>query len=141
MIERTRLVLPRRLQDDIVAHARETAPRECCGLLFGDGEVADRLVRGRNVHAMPETRYEIDPAQLRQAIAGTDDSDRYLVGIYHSHPRTEPKPSDFDIANARWPEQVYVLTPLRSEPPERVAYRITHGTAPQSPIVESEGGG
>ena len=99
--------------------------------------MVDRIVRGRNVHATPETRYEIDPAQLRQAIAGNDDSDRYLVGIYHSHPRTEPKPSDFDIANARWPEQVYVLTSLRSEPPEVFAYRITHGTAPKIPIVES----
>ena len=120
-----------------MAHARESAPRECCGLLFGDGEVVDRLVRGRNVHATPETRYEIDPAQLREAIVGTDDTDRYLVGIYHSHPRTEPKPSEFDIANARWPEQVYVLTSLRSEPPEVFAYRITAGSAPKIPIVES----
>ena len=121
-----------------MAHARESAPRECCGLLFGDGEVADRLVRGRNVHATPETRYEIDPAQLREAIASTaDDTDRYLVAIYHSHPRTEPKPSEFDIANARWPAQVYVLTSLRSEPPEVFAYRITDGTAPKILIVES----
>jgi proteasome lid subunit RPN8/RPN11 len=120
-----------------VAHARESAPRECCGLLFGDGEVVDRVVRGRNVHTTPETRYEIDPAQLREAIVGTDDTDRFLVGIYHSHPRTEPKPSEFDIENARWPEQVYVLTSLRSEPPEVFAYRIVDGKAPKIPIVES----
>jgi desampylase len=118
-----------------VAHARETAPRECCGLLFGDGEVADRLVRGRNVHATPETRYEIDPAQLREAIAGNDDTDRFLVGIYHSHPRTEPKPSEFDIANARWPEQVYVLTSLRFDPPEVFAYRIKGGKSEKISIV------
>ncbi len=121
-----------------MAHARESAPRECCGLLFGDGDVVDRVVRGRNVHPTPETRYEIDPAQLREAIAGgDDDTDRYLVGIYHSHPRTEPKPSEFDVANARWPEQVYVLTSLRFEPPEVFAYRITEGTAPKIPIIES----
>lgn len=119
-----------------MAHARESAPRECCGLLFGDGEVADRLVRGRNVHATPETRYEIDPVQLRDAIFGTDDTDRYLVGIYHSHPRTEPKPSAFDIANAFWPEQVYVLTSLRSEPPEVLAYRITDQSVTQIDIVD-----
>jgi proteasome lid subunit RPN8/RPN11 len=134
---RTRVVLPRKLQDEIVAHARESAPKECCGLLFGDGEVANRVVRGRNVHATPETRYEIDPAQLREALAGDDDTDRFLVGIYHSHPRTEPKPSDFDVANARWPEQVYVLTSLRSEPPEVFAYRITSGKVAKIPIAES----
>lgn len=75
--------------------------------------------------------------QLREAIFGTDDTDRFLVGIYHSHPRTEPKPSAFDIANALWPEQVYVLTSLRSEPPEVFAYRITGGAAPKIDIVEA----
>lgn len=88
------------------------------------------------MHATPETRYEIDPAQLREAIASTDDTDRYLVGIYHSHPRTEPKPSEFDVANARWPAQVYVLTSLWSEPPEVRAYRILEG-ATKIPIVEA----
>ncbi len=120
-----------------MAHARESAPRECCGLLFGDGEVVDRLVRGRNVHPTPETRYEIDPAQLRVALLSGDDSDRYLVGIYHSHPATEAEPSHTDVTNARWPAQVYVLTSLRSEPPKVVAYRITDGEARKIPIVET----
>ncbi|MGH2471703.1 MAG: Mov34/MPN/PAD-1 family protein [Candidatus Limnocylindria bacterium] len=128
--------MPRRLRDEIVAHARESAPNECCGLLFGDGEVVDRLVRGRNVHPTPQTRYEIDPAQLRAALRSSDDSDRYLVGIYHSHPVTEPKPSHTDITNARWPAQVYVLTSLRSEPPDVFAYRITNGKTEDVPIVE-----
>jgi proteasome lid subunit RPN8/RPN11 len=137
VIERARIVLPRKLQDEIVAHARESAPRECCGLLFGDGEVVDRVVRGRNVHPTPETRYEIDPAQLRKALLSGDDSDRYLVGIYHSHPATKPEPSYTDVTSARWPAQVYVLTSLRSEPPEVFAYRITNGEAKKIPIVES----
>jgi desampylase len=94
-------------------------------------------VRGRNVHPTPETRYEIDPSQLREALTGNDDSDRFLVGIYHSHPRTEPKPSEFDVANARWPEQVYVLTSLRSEPAEVFAYRITDRKAEKISIVEA----
>jgi proteasome lid subunit RPN8/RPN11 len=95
------------------------------------------LVRGRNVHPTPETRYEIDPSQLRDALAGGDDTDRFLVAIYHSHPRTAPEPSPFDIANAFWPEQVYVLTSLRSEPPEVFAYRITEGKVDKISIVES----
>jgi desampylase len=111
---------------------------ECCGLLFGDGDVVDRVVRGRNVHPTPETRYELDPSQLREALVGTDDDpDRFLVGIYHSHPRTEPKPSAFDVANALWPEQVYILTSLRFEPPEVFAYRIKNGVVTKIDMVES----
>jgi proteasome lid subunit RPN8/RPN11 len=98
--------------------------------------VVDRLVRGRNVHPTPETRYEIDPAQLR-ALLFTEDSDRVLVGIYHSHPRTAPEPSPFDIANAFWPEQVYVLTSLRSEPPDVFAYRITNGKVERISLVQT----
>jgi len=97
----------------------------------------DRLVRGRNVHPTPETRYEIDPTQLRKALLSSDDSDRYLVGIYHSHPATAPEPSYTDITNARWPAQVYVLTSLRSEPPDVFAYRITGGKADKIPIVDT----
>ncbi|HEY7623617.1 MAG TPA: M67 family metallopeptidase, partial [Candidatus Limnocylindria bacterium] len=113
MKDRTRLILPRRLRDEITSHARETAPNECCGLIFGDGESADRVFRARNVHPTPVTRYELDPSQLRAALASVDDEDRSLVGIYHSHPVTEPRPSSTDVANAYWPEQIYVLTSLR----------------------------
>jgi [CysO sulfur-carrier protein]-S-L-cysteine hydrolase len=94
-------------------------------------------LRGRNVHPTAETRYEIDPLQLHEALAGGDDTDRFLVAIYHSHPRTEPKPSAFDVANARWPQQVYVLVSLRSEPPEVFAYRITDGNVEKISIVET----
>ena len=95
-------------------------------------------MRGRNVHPTPETRYEIDPSQLREALVSADDDpDRFLVGIYHSHPRTEPKPSVFDVANALWPEQVYIHTSLRFEPPEIFAYRIKNGVVTKIDMIES----
>ncbi len=48
--------------DAVVAHAREAAPDECCGLLLGrDGEIVD-AIRARNIAADPATRFLIDPA-------------------------------------------------------------------------------
>ena len=44
----------------MLAHAREEAPRECCGLLVGKGDAVERSVRARNLDARP-TRYLIDP--------------------------------------------------------------------------------
>jgi [CysO sulfur-carrier protein]-S-L-cysteine hydrolase len=111
------------------------APNECCGLIFGEGETAKRIFRARNVHPTPVTRYEIDPAQLREALSSVDD-ERSLVGIYHSHPVTEPRPSSTDVANAYWPDQVYVLTSLRNAEPEVYAYRIKDGAVTKIPIVE-----
>ena len=46
--------------DAIVAHARESAPDECCGLLVGTGDRIDEAVRARNLERGP-TRYRIDP--------------------------------------------------------------------------------
>lgn len=120
-----------------MAHARETAPEECCGLLMGEDEVARRVLRCRNVHPTPETRYVIDKAQVFEAFRAARDFDRELVAIYHSHPRSPALPSATDRAEAQWPEAVYVLVSLRNEPPEMFAYRITDGAVREIPIVES----
>lgn len=118
-------------------HARESAPQECCGLLLGEDETARRVLRCRNVHPTPETRYLVDRAQLFEAFKASTDFDRELVAIYHSHPRSPAHPSATDRAEAYWPEAAYVLVSLRSEPPEMFAYRITDGAARVIPIVES----
>jgi proteasome lid subunit RPN8/RPN11 len=34
--------------DGIVAHARETSPAECCGLLLGRGDDVTEAARARN---------------------------------------------------------------------------------------------
>jgi proteasome lid subunit RPN8/RPN11 len=120
-----------------VAHARESAPQECCGLLLGEGETVRRVLRCRNVHPNPETRYLVDRAQLFEAFKASKDFDRELAAIYHSHPRSPAYPSATDRAEAYWPEAAYVLVSLRAEPPEMFAYRITDGEATDIPIVES----
>jgi proteasome lid subunit RPN8/RPN11 len=95
------------------------------------------VLRCRNVHPTPETRYLIDPARLFEAFNASKDFDRELAAIYHSHPRTPAFPSPTDRAEAYWPEAAYVLVSLRSEQPEIFAYRIKDGKASEIPIVES----
>jgi proteasome lid subunit RPN8/RPN11 len=119
-----------------VAHARESAPLECCGLVLGEDDLARRVLRCRNVHPTPETRYLVDMKQVLEAFRASNDFDRELVAIYHSHPRSPAVPSATDRAEAQWPEAVYVLVSLRSEPPEVFAYRIKDGALREIPIVE-----
>ena len=129
--------MPLTLRDEIFAHARESAPQECCGLLLGEDETVKRVLRCRNVHPTPETRYLIDHEQLFEAFKAAKDFDRELVAIYHSHPRSPAFPSATDRAEAYWPEAAYVLVSLRSEQPEIFAYRIADGVAKEIPIVLS----
>jgi proteasome lid subunit RPN8/RPN11 len=105
-------------------------------LVLGEDEVAKRILRCRNVHPTPETRYLIDMKQVVDVFRASSDFDRELVAIYHSHPRTQAFPSPTDRAEAHWPEAAYVLASLRSGPPELFAYRIRNGAVLEIPIVE-----
>ena len=51
--------------DAMIAHAREVAPAECCGLIGGGSDQnAVTIYRLRNVTANPELAYEAAPADL-----------------------------------------------------------------------------
>jgi len=136
VIDRARMVLPHALRDELIAHARESAPQECCGLLLGDAETVRRVMRCRNVHPAPETRYVIDKTQLFEAFRASADFDRELVAIYHSHPRSPAYPSPTDRAEAQWPDAAYVLVSLRADEPELFAYRIQNHAVTEIPVVE-----
>lgn len=106
------IVIPERVRDDILAHAREGAPDEVCGILAGSrGD--DRRVAARrpaeNAAENPRTRYEIDPRDQLALLEAIDDAGREVVGFYHSHPRGPPGPSETDAAEATWPGRSYVI--------------------------------
>ena len=83
----------------MLAHAREQAPRECCGLLIGRGTGVIRSVRARNLEPQA-TRYLIAPEDHFAAIRAARADGLDVVGAYHSHPASEPVPSAADISEA-----------------------------------------
>jgi proteasome lid subunit RPN8/RPN11 len=103
------------LIDEMVAHAREDLPNECCGMIGGrDGE-ATRVVRVENAAASP-LRYEMDPQGQYDALKAIEDAGEELIGIYHSHTRSAAYPSQTDVNEARmWPEQAYVIVSLEND--------------------------
>jgi len=63
------LIIPRGILDDIGEHSRETYPEECCGILVGREEGADRVIteshRANNVsRERRHERYLIDENKL-----------------------------------------------------------------------------
>ena len=63
------------LIDEMVAHAREDLPNECCGMIGGrDGE-ATSVVRVENAAASP-LRYEMDPQGQYDALKAIEDGGR-----------------------------------------------------------------
>ncbi|HYK97817.1 MAG TPA: M67 family metallopeptidase [Candidatus Acidoferrales bacterium] len=112
------------MRDEIVAHAREGAPNEVCGLIAARDGAATRATRCTNVHQTPTTRYRIDPREQLDAFRDMDARGEELAAIYHSHPASQPYPSPTDRAEAHYPDAVYVLVSLRTAEPEIEAWRI-----------------
>ena len=109
------------LIDEMVAHAREEAPLECCGLLATDGEQVVRVFRARNA-AASRMRFEVDSADHLRAHLAAEEEGLELGGIYHSHPKTEPAPSQTDVNKAAaWPGALWVIVGLV---PETVRERL-----------------
>jgi proteasome lid subunit RPN8/RPN11 len=116
--------------DEMVAHASESAPNECCGYLRArDGQVED-VFRAENVRNSPYG-YELDPASL--LAANELDDDGWEVGVYHSHPRSPAEPSQTDVNLATYPHWTYLIVSLRTEPDVR-AWRIADGRVDEEAI-------
>ena len=118
---------------DMLAHARQEAPRECCGLLVGNGDAVTRNVRARNLDERT-TRYLVDPEDHFTAIREARSEGAEVIGAYHSHPTTDPVPSPSDIAEAySAAEFVYVIVSLVKE--EVRAYRSGVGAFTPCPLT------
>jgi proteasome lid subunit RPN8/RPN11 len=103
------------LVDEMVAHAREDLPNECCGMVGGRDAEATRVIRVANSAASP-LRYEMDPQEQYNALKEIEDGGGELLAIYHSHTKSAAYPSQTDVNQAvAWPEQVYVIVSLADE--------------------------
>jgi proteasome lid subunit RPN8/RPN11 len=117
--------ISQQLVDEMVAHAREDLPNECCGMVGGrDGE-ATEAIRVANAAATP-LRYEMDPQEQYNALKTIEDGGGELLAIYHSHTKSAAYPSQTDVNQAvSWPEQIYVIVSLADpDAPDVKAYLL-----------------
>jgi [CysO sulfur-carrier protein]-S-L-cysteine hydrolase len=117
----------------IVDHARADYPNEACGVIVGDGAPADggealRWVPMRNEYASP-LRYRIHAEDLYPVLVEVDDADdKAFWAIVHSHVRSAAYPSPTDVAQAVFPDALYLLVSLEADEPALGAFRIVDGT-------------
>lgn len=130
------LRLPQAMVDEIVQHAIDDLPNECCGIITGKDGTAAKFYRTRNAEASP-FRYNIDPRDILKVEREMDDEGLEVLVIYHSHVASEAYPSPTDVRLSQWPGDPpvdlypgahYVLVSLqdRDNPAVR-AYTITGG--------------
>lgn len=116
--------------DELVAHAREDAPNECCGYMrIKDGAV-EEVVRGVNERHSPYG-YQMD-AKSQLGMYRLEEGG-FTVGTYHSHPRSPAEPSQTDINLAHYPHWTYLIVSLAGAP-EVCAWRIADGRVEEEPV-------
>ena len=117
--------ISQQLVDEMVAHAREDLPNECCGMVGGRDGVATEVIRVANAAATP-LRYEMDPQGQYDALKRIEAEGDELLAIYHSHTKSAAYPSQTDVNQAvAWPDQVYVIISLADEDvPDVKAYLL-----------------
>jgi proteasome lid subunit RPN8/RPN11 len=123
------------LIDEIVAHAREDAPNECCGLVAGRAGAATRVYRARNEMASP-LAYNVHPQDLLRITTEIDDAGEELAAIYHSHTKSPPEPSQTDInLAANWPDPVYLICSIADpDTPLVRAWHLRDGTVAEAEL-------
>ncbi len=112
-----------RLYQVMIDHLRAELPLEGCGMIaFHNGE-AVRVYPGTNTDASG-TRYNMDLAEVVEALNDIDRNEWWLGALFHSHPRSKPTPSETDLNNANYPEQLMVIVSFATEPPEARAFCV-----------------
>jgi len=110
--------------DTIIAHARDVAPHEACGILAGRDNQVNRVIPAPNVADDPHHRFYIDPSALSRALSEINTARLDLIGFYHSHPNGEPIPSTTDINEAHYPDSLQVIIGLKHQTPKIAVWRI-----------------
>ena len=127
----------------IVEHGLRGKPLEICGLLVGHKTEADTVVT--EVHEvdskdLSEKTYNMDALRYMKIDSDVGKRGLQIVGIYHTHPATEPYPSPTDMKRAHWegsddlifPGYSYLIVSLRDPSnPEPRSFQLVGKRRPE----------
>ena len=112
--------------DEMIEHAVQENPNECCGILAGKDGLISALYRVRNSTPSPY-RYVMDPKDQMNVMKESDELGLDLMAFYHSHTHSPAYPSETDTRMAvesGWVDFCYVLVSLEKQEPEVRFYMV-----------------
>jgi proteasome lid subunit RPN8/RPN11 len=118
--------IPKAIYEELLEHAQEVAPNECCGLIGGEDGVAKTVYRARNAEASP-LRYNLDPQDQFRIMTEMEERGEELAAIYHSHTASPAYPSQTDINLAAYPDALYLIVSLAEGEKDLRGFRIVDG--------------
>ena len=126
--------IPRPIWEDVVAHARQELPNECCGLIAGeivsgsDGRIPRVAVARRslpliNAAASP-VEFFSEPRSMLEAIREVRRMGLIVLAYYHSHPEAPAVPSHRDLTHSEGPGPLCLIISLKNADPIARAWHL-----------------
>jgi len=106
--------LPRQLVNLILTHVQESPKAEVCGLIGAGDNQALSCYPVPNCAEDAAHRYRMEPGHQIDAMRRMREQGHRLFAIYHSHPTGSAAPSAIDIADAGYPDALYLIVSLNT---------------------------
>jgi len=119
------LRIPKTIYKEMLDHAKREWPLECCGILSGKEKTVQKVFELKNTEESP-VLYSMSPQEQIKVFEEMEKESMEMIGIYHSHPKTIPFPSETDVKLAFYPDVSSVIISLREEEnPVMKAFQIS----------------
>ena len=94
------ILIPDSFLADLMQHANEESPYEACAILLGNTDEetwqTTEIFLTENIDKS-EINFTISNEQLLEGYKRAEEKGLDIVGIFHSHPKSEASPSDTDV--------------------------------------------
>ena len=97
-------------ETEIIKHADAFPHQEVCGVVVLEPNLSVRVIREKNEHPTPKKQFCISPARFLGYKLNYN-----LLGIYHSHPTANERPSVYDKAMAEEMGLPYLIYSLKTQ--------------------------
>lgn len=122
--------IEKNLYDELVQYARKNLPEEACGLVAGEINGDEKLIKKvyfleNKDHA--EDHFTLDPKEQLAAVKDMRALGIQAIGNWHSHPVSPSRPSIEDIKLAYDPRASYLILSFMTEAPVINSFHIENG--------------
>ena len=118
------------LYDELVTYAREHLPQEACGLIAGEMNGDEKIIRKvyfleNTDHA--EDHFTMNPKEQLSAVKDMRANGYKALGNWHSHPSSPSRPSVEDIKLAYDSKASYMILSFMTMAPVINSFHIENG--------------
>jgi len=119
----------------LAEYALAQKPQEICGFLAGSDDQVHKIIPIANTAEHPETHFQMDPIAQLKALKLIETEGLAILAIYHSHPKTDPIPSQADIRQNHYPDTYHVIISLKQREPRLKAWQMQVGSVQPVDII------